>query len=91
MFKDVQERVFNRVKPADLAAVPSVEDGALGRLTCICADVESGECWGPPYGVYGETQLPERFEAAPPLVLVDAPSQAALWSACERAVGGFDI
>lgn len=38
-----------------------------------------------------KAQLPERFEAAPPLVLVDAPSQAALWSACERAVGGFDV
>ena len=55
MFVDVQEHVFNRGKPVDLAAVPSVKDGALGQLTCICADVESGECWGPPYGVYGAT------------------------------------
>ena len=89
MYVDVHERVFNPGRPADRSRVASVEDGSLAQLTCICADVDSGECWGPQSPP--EPCLPERFDALPPLVLVDEPSQAAFWAACERAVGDFEV
>ena len=65
--------------------MPSVEDGCLAQLNCITDPaVESGQLFGPP-GMGGP---PVEVALAPPTVLVDARSKAALWAACERAVGG---
>jgi len=75
-------------QPVDLTGVPSVEDGALGQLKCICdASVESGELFGPPMG----GGFPEKVELGPPLILLDDESKAKLWEACERAVGVFEL
>ena len=88
MFVHVQENFFNPGKPADLSTVPSVEDGCLGQLQCICdPSVESGTCWGPK----GMAGPPERITLAPPMILVDEASEAAFWDACERAVGAFAV
>ena len=89
MYVHVQESFFSPGKPADRAAVASVEDGALGQLKCICdPSVHSGECWGPE-GIDG---LPVRIALSPPQVLVNEASQAALWAACEAATGGaFEV
>ena len=70
-------------RPADLSAVPSVEDGACAQLLCICDPaVESGDLWGPP----GMGGAPVRIPIAPPTVLVDERSKAQLWEVCEAAV-----
>ena len=87
MFVHVQQ--LQRLgRPADLSAVPSIEDGSLGQLKCICDDaVASGELWGPK-GLGG---LPVRVAMEPPTVLADAQSKATLWEACEAAVGPFHV
>lgn len=72
----------------DLTRVPSVEDGACAQLKCICDPaIESGELWGP-RGMGGP---PVQVALAPPTVLVDTATKAALWECCERAVGPFDL
>eukprot|EP00930_Biecheleria_cincta_P096362 TRINITY_DN88223_c0_g1_i1.p1 TRINITY_DN88223_c0_g1~~TRINITY_DN88223_c0_g1_i1.p1 ORF type:complete len:368 (-),score=44.40 TRINITY_DN88223_c0_g1_i1:10-984(-) len=76
-------------QPVDLSMVPSVEDGSLAQLKCIChASVQSGELFGPPPGSSG---FPVKFDLAPPNVFVDSESKAQLWSLCERAVGVFEL
>jgi len=87
--------VFRPGKPADLSIVPSVEDGSLAQLKCICdPDVQSGEYWGwVGAGVKGENcgVLPMRIALEPPAAFVDEASKAALWAACEAAVGVFEV
>ena len=83
MFAHVQS-VSRPGEPVNMAAVPSVEDGSLGQLKCVCADVASGECWGPA-GLGG---LPVRIALEPPRVLVDEQTKAGLWEACEGSSGG---
>ena len=71
-------------KPADLSRVPTPEDGACAQLKCCCdPDVRSGSLFGPP----GMGGLPVEIPLAPPTVLVDEQSKAALWTCCERAIG----
>ena len=86
---------FSPGKPADLSTVPSVEDGSLAQLKCICdPDVQSGEYWGwVGAGVKGENcgVLPMRIALEPPAAFVDEASKAALWAACEAAVGVFEV
>ena len=87
MFVHVQQlsRPSARV---DLSRVPSVEDGACAQLKCLCDPaLGSGELWGP-RGIDGP---PVQMAIAPPSVLVDEESMAALWGCCERAVGRFDL
>lgn len=82
------QTIFNPGKEADLTALPSVEDGALAQIKCICDPaVSSGELYGPAMG----GGLPVETPLAPPTVLVDADSKAQLWAACEGAVGQFDV
>ena len=86
MFMHVQS-LSRPGQPVDMASVPCVEDGALGQLKCICdPDVASGELWAPP-GLGG---LPVRIPMEPPRVLVDEPTKAGVWEACERAVGAWE-
>lgn len=75
-------------RPADLGAVPSVEDGCLAQLKCLAdPTVASGELWGPA----GAGGPPVEVALAPPTVLVDDAAKRDLWDACERAVGPFPI
>mmetsp|Transcript_102264 Transcript_102264/g.288926 ORF Transcript_102264/g.288926 Transcript_102264/m.288926 type:complete len:369 (-) Transcript_102264:50-1156(-) len=88
---DMFVHVMSVMRPgrsADLSTVPSVEDGSLPQLKCICdRSVQSGELYTPPRGG-GD---PVKVALAPPSVLVDNESKAKLWHACERAVGAFCI
>jgi len=92
MFVHVRS-LANSSQPLDTKVVPSVEDGSLGQLKCVCDPlVESGEAFGPPMeGGWAEGGFPVKVPLGPPLILMDAESQAKLWEACERAVGVFDV
>ncbi|KAK3252782.1 hypothetical protein CYMTET_37940 [Cymbomonas tetramitiformis] len=75
-------------EPVDLSVVPSVEDGSLAQLKCICEpSLESGQLFGPP----GMGGLPVKIPLEPPTVLVDTQAKVKLWEACERAVGAFEL
>ena len=88
MFVHVQQLSRPSV-PVDMSQVMSVEDGACAQLKCACdPEVASGELWGP-RGMEGGP--PTRVTIAPPTVLVDEQSKAALWACCERAVGPFEL
>uniref|UniRef100_A0A7S2C5H2 Uncharacterized protein n=1 Tax=Octactis speculum TaxID=3111310 RepID=A0A7S2C5H2_9STRA len=77
-----------RSSPVDLSRVPSVEDGSLAQLKCICdPSVKSGQLFGP----QGMGGLPTEIPLAPPTILVDRESKDGLWAACEKAVGVFSV
>jgi len=87
MFAHVQS-IMKPGRPVDLSTVPSVEDGALAQLKCICdPSVSSGELYGPP----GMGGLPVKIPLAQPTVLVNEQDKAELWKACELAVGPFEV
>mmetsp|Transcript_6667 Transcript_6667/g.13879 ORF Transcript_6667/g.13879 Transcript_6667/m.13879 type:complete len:348 (+) Transcript_6667:37-1080(+) len=70
----------------DLSQVPSVEDGVLSQLKCICdPGVRSGQCFGPDRA----SGLPEEFENSSPTINISTDAKETLWAACERAVGPF--
>ena len=74
-------------KPAPKAMVPSVEDGAMAQIKCICdPNVRSGELWGP-----GRNGSLEYTPLQPPRILVDETSKSQLWDVCEQAVGKFTL
>lgn len=75
-------------RPVDLSRVPSVEDGSLGQLKCICdPKAQSGELFGPK-GMGGP---PVQIPLGKPTVLVDEEARATLWEVCEQAVGKFEV
>ena len=56
---------------ADLSRVPSVEDGCLAQLKCICdPSVRCGELWGPP-------MVSDSIHLSPPCQSVIHPSVVA--------------
>ena len=75
-------------QPPSMSGVPSVEDGSLAQLLCLCSpDVCSGQLFGP----QGMGGLPREIPMQPPTVLVNAKSKTELWECCERAVGAFHL
>eukprot|EP00579_Thalassiosira_antarctica_P015680 CAMPEP_0201933034 /NCGR_PEP_ID=MMETSP0903-20130614/30715_1 /ASSEMBLY_ACC=CAM_ASM_000552 /TAXON_ID=420261 /ORGANISM="Thalassiosira antarctica, Strain CCMP982" /LENGTH=327 /DNA_ID=CAMNT_0048472833 /DNA_START=129 /DNA_END=1112 /DNA_ORIENTATION=+ len=89
MFVHASSVMNGQPSPRDM--VPSVEDGCLAQLKCICdPTVESGELWGPKMGSRVGME-PSKVEIAPPTVLVDKNVKDELWNVCEQAVGSFKL
>merc|ERR1712176_355783 len=78
-------------QPSPLDQVPSVEDGSMAQIKCICdfENVKSGDLWGPERGCKKGTLA--NLEIKPPLILVDDDAKRKLWKVCEDATGIFEL